>query len=99
LFANEDISMELQLFGEVEINGEQHDAMMCSDADRSDEAVLHWWGKSSGAVLVKLKLEEAKKFQLLPRLVYQPGENGAIYLPHLSAEQMDRVHQHSATLL
>jgi FRG domain len=90
--------MELQLFGEIEINGEQHDAMMCFDADRSHEAVLHWWGKKSGAVLVELKLEEAQKYQLHPRLVYQPGENGAIYLPHLSTDQIDRVQQHSAKL-
>jgi FRG domain len=90
--------MELQLFGEIEIYGEQHDAMMCFDEDRSSEAVLHWWGKRSGAVLVELKLEAAQTYDLRPLLVYLPGKNGAIYLPDLSTEQFDRAKQHSAKL-
>ena len=93
--------MELQRFGKIETAQGLADAMLCIDADQPNEIMVHWWGVG---IEPKALLAEGRwdgdRLQLVPKLLYTTGNNGALYLsPNLPHEQVEALQNARATLL
>ena len=93
--------MELQRFGTIETAKGLADAMLCIDADRPNELMVHWWGAGiEPKALLADGNWDSDRLQLVPRLLYTTGSNGALYLPpNLPPEQAEALHIARATLL
>ena len=78
----------LQRFGTIETATGVASAMLCIDADRPSEMMLHFFGNTAkpGAVLVDCK-HDGKVLRLTPRLLYRPAEGGGLVLPRLTDDE------------
>lgn len=92
--------MELQRFGKIETAQGLADAMLCIDADRPNEIMVHWWGAGiEPKALLADGQWDGDRLQLVPRLLYTTGNNGALYLPpNLTPEQVEALRSARATL-
>lgn len=75
--------MHLQQFGTLRMEGHQGgesaEVMLCLDADRRDEAVLHCWGARMPPLAVLVGVEElADGLALTPRMQWRGDGNGAL---------------------
>ncbi len=65
--------------------------MICIDADRPFEAVIHWWGQggtASAAALVDLKWLAPDEAEMIPRLSFGPREGtGEIFPVRMTPEE------------
>lgn len=78
-----------QRFGSIETQHGQANAMVCMDADRPTEMMLHFYGNNikSGAVLADYTREE-NRIHLFPRLLFRPSETGGLYRPNLTDQEV-----------
>ena len=81
-----------QQFGTIGTGDGVADAMLCVDSDRPFEAMLHFWdGKSpANAVLVQLYGTKPDEADLLPIGVYRTNDNGGLWKPILTPEEIER---------
>src|SRR4030081_2633239 len=92
--------MELQQFGTIETRDGVANAMLCRDADRPDEFMMHWWGSKTKpmAALVRGVEIQTGIFELTPLGIYHTNKNGGLWLPPLSDEDSLYVRTVRATL-
>lgn len=95
------MELELQRFGKIETAQGLADAMLCIDADRPNEIMVHWWGVGiEPRALLADGRWDGDRLQLAPRLLYTTGKDGALYLPrNLPQEQAEALRTARATLL
>ncbi len=95
------MELELQRFGKIETAQGLAEAMLCIDADRPNEIMVHWWGVGiEPKALLADGRWDGDRLQLVPRLLYTTGNNGALYLPpNLPPEQYEALRTVRATLL
>jgi hypothetical protein len=84
--------LALQYFGNAQFENENYRVMVCIDADRPREWMLHWWlgnaNNRAGAALMLLVDETNGTLGFAPRLLYRAAEQGGgLYLPTLTAEE------------
>jgi hypothetical protein len=82
----------LQYVGFAEFQTQQFAVMVCIDADRPGEWMLHWWVGSAGAqaaaALAELVTDKDGALTFAPKLLYRVAEQGgSVYLPILNAEE------------
>ena len=72
----------LQRFGTIETQAGLANAMLCMDADRPDEMMLHYYGGQveAGAVLVNCN-RDGNAIKLIPRVLYRSDANGGNLVP------------------
>jgi hypothetical protein len=74
--------------------------MLCRDADKPDEAMLHWWqsGIEPGAIKCKI-IEKSKDFYTLePMVLYVCDKRGGMVLPQLTQEALGNILKWSGEL-
>jgi hypothetical protein len=89
----------LQLFGTVETAAGPAEAFICTDSDRPNEAMFHWYsGAMSRAVLCTVK-ENRQGLQVTPTHLYYISDTGALYLPAIvTPEELSELKSTRATL-
>jgi hypothetical protein len=82
--------MMLQQFGTIETADGTRQAMLCIDADRPFEYMIHMWGTNQGAVALLADAREVggSRLELTPRQVFRPLPNGALHLPRLEEAEI-----------
>lgn len=92
--------MTLQQFGTIETADGLREAMLCIDADRPLEYMIHMWGEkqSSVAVLAGAREVGGNKVKLTPRLLFRPLPSGALYLPRLEDAEITHLRALTAWL-
>ena len=70
--------MSLQSFGTINTADAAVPAMLCMDANKKDEAMIHFYGDKPGAVLTDVK-QKKNELLLIPKLLYRPAENGGLW--------------------
>lgn len=94
--------MAFQQLGTIQTPDGPLTSMICMDADRPNEAVIHWWGPSvpgPAAALVELDWLSSEEARLVPKVSLAPrAENGEIWAPILSNEQATYFFGHSGML-
>jgi hypothetical protein len=85
--------MTLQQFGTVETAQGTAFAMLCIDADRPLEYMVHIWGPNlpSVAILADAQDDGESAVDLKARLLFRPLENGALHLPRLNDDEVKRL--------
>lgn len=93
-------TLALQHIGNIETEEETASSILCMDADRPNEAMIHWWGEKTkpAAILVNLSKVGDNTIELQPRLLYRTGDNGGLFLPALTKEEQGWVRNTRATL-
>jgi hypothetical protein len=92
--------LPLQLFGSIETDEGNREAMLCMDIDRPDEAMLHFWGGTSnpaGALLCAFK-RDSDTVELESLVVFRTNENGSLGKPSLTTNEIDYVRGFRALL-
>jgi hypothetical protein len=81
--------LRLQRFGSIETQGGEALAMLCIDADRPNEMMLHFFGDNvkPGAVLAECR-REANTIHLTPKLLYRANAGGGLILPELKDHEI-----------
>lgn len=88
-----------QLLGTVEMPTGSAQAMICIDADRPHEYMIHIWGiEKPGALLFDTSEDPGCSLSLKARHVYRQAENGSLYMPQLTEAEMLALHKISAQL-
>jgi hypothetical protein len=84
--------MKRQQFGSVQLGEKSGSAMLCMDADRPEEAMLHWWGEQiqGGAILAKWSAGDAGGFDLSIKTLYRLTETGSVWAPPVLSEDEKR---------
>jgi hypothetical protein len=92
--------MVFQQFGTIETREGVAKTMLCRDADRLNEVMIHWWGHGVKAMAALAHCEETEPgtFKLRPNVIFHVRENGGLWAPHLSDEDIEYVNAVSATL-
>lgn len=83
--------MSIQMFGSIELPQGKAQAMLCLDADKPNEFMVNLWGLAEAkpfAVLLELITENDGALDMKGRYFYRVAENGALYLPALSGEEV-----------
>ena len=85
--------MTLQQFGTVETTQGTALAMLCIDADRPLEYMVHIWGANLPSVGILADAREAGKnvVELKAKLLFRPLENGALHIPRLNEDELQRL--------
>lgn len=85
--------MTLQLFGTVETAQGTANAMLCLDADRPLEYMVHIFGLNSPsfAILADAHDDGVNTVELKGRLLFRPLENGALHTPRLTDDECKRL--------
>lgn len=83
----------LQQFGSVESAQGTASAMLCVDADRPLEYMIHVWGTNDQPAAILLEAQESGEnaVELEAKLLFRPMANGALHLPIPSKEDRDRL--------
>ncbi len=84
--------MANQMFGEVELPQGKAHAMLCLDADKPHEFMVHMWGVEKlapFAVLLELTVETDKGLDLKGLNLFRTAANGSLYLPELEHQEAD----------
>lgn len=83
------MTSRLQRFGTIETAAGVARAMLCVDADRPDEMMLHFFGDKTmpGAVLADCA-RDGEVINLTPRLLYRPDVGGGLVLPKLNDQEI-----------
>jgi FRG domain len=83
--------MSLQQFGTIETVNGVAQIMVCMDADRPNEMMVHWWkqGNEGKAALFGCENPASDSVEYKVRLIYKVlAENGELILPQLSFEEI-----------
>lgn len=82
--------MTLQQFGTVETAQGTASAMLCIDADRPLEYMVHTWGPNlpSVAILADARDDGGNAVELTARLLFRPSANGALHSPRLNDDEV-----------
>lgn len=73
--------------------------MICIDSDRPDEYMVHTWGYDKPvALLFDATTDSLGCISLKVRNLYRTAENGALYLPKLTDDEISSLHAISAQL-
>ncbi|MDA8260843.1 MAG: FRG domain-containing protein [Betaproteobacteria bacterium] len=93
--------MELQRFGKIETAQGLADAMLCVDADRPDEFVIHVWGAGIEPKALLMDGQwDGDRLRLVPKLLFLTGQTGALSpSPNPPPELAERLQSLRATLL
>lgn len=74
--------MQLQRFGRMEMEDSTvGSAMVCTDSDRPDEVVVHWWTDAAAYAVLGTIRRLTDGMEIVPRVVYQPSRTGAMFAP------------------
>ena len=95
------MTSRLQRFGTMETQAGIVSVMLCIDADRPDEMMLHFYGRQAqpGAVLVDCR-RDGDAIYLTPRLLYRPDGNGrGLVLLNLDDEEIKAMRTTRARLV
>jgi hypothetical protein len=78
--------MKNQHLGTIQTQQGVANALLCRDADRPDEIMVHWWGANAKpqAVLARQTQRDDGALELAPQLIYQVDDGGGLMLAHLS---------------
>lgn len=89
-----------QQFGTLETEGEPSGAMLCMDADRPAEAMLHWWGGRAppAAILTRCAWQGSDALALEPVVVYHANGAGGFGLSLSPPEKSSLLRGFRATL-
>lgn len=88
-----------QLFGTIDTPEGVADAMLCVDADRQHEFMIHKWGAGQPfALLMNATTNADGSLSLKPKNLYRPSETGALHLPRLTAKEVEQLKEVSARL-
>lgn len=74
----------LQQFGSIEVDGQQRHTMLCMDADRLDEVVIHVWGGDRPARAIQCNViwsADYSELELIPHWLFYVNEGGGLWLP------------------
>lgn len=93
--------MITQYIGTIEREQGLSRAMLCQDADRPDEFMVHMWDDTTDhlAVLAKRISGNEGVLELVPHLIYHTDETGALVIARLSEEDFRDAMSLKATLL
>lgn len=82
--------MTLQQFGTVETAQGTASAMLCIDADRPLEYMVHTWGPNLPpvAILADARDDGGNAVELKARLLFRPSANGALHNPRLNDDEV-----------
>lgn len=85
--------MTLQQFGTVETAQGTAFAMLCIDADRPLEYMVHTWGPNLPSVAILADAHEVGEnaVKLKARLLFRPSKNGALHVPQLNDDEDKRL--------
>lgn len=85
--------MTLQQFGTLETDQGTAFAMLCIDADRPLEYMVHTWGANlpSFAILADASDDGSNAVELKARLLFRPLENGGLHTPRLNDDEVKRL--------
>ena len=74
-------------------------AMICVDADRPHEYMIHIWGSEEPvALLFDTSEDPGGSLSLKARKFFRLAENGSLYSPQLAEAERDSLHKYSAQL-
>jgi hypothetical protein len=89
----------IQLFGTIDTPAGVADAMLCVDADRPHEFMIHKWGAGQPfALLMDATTSADGSLNLKPKNLYRPSETGALHLQRPNAEEVEQLKEVSARL-
>jgi FRG domain len=89
-----------QQFGQIETGGGVAEAMLCIDADRPSEIMLHCYG--AGTTPVAALFEATKsgcRLDLTPKLIYRLDNGEGLYLPPTLSEEELKWRDHARAFL
>ena len=94
------VATALQQFGSIETAAGKAHAMLCMDVDRPNEFMVHVWGKDLASMALLLEADEKPGglLELKPKRLYRPSDNGSLFLPHLTEEDITNLDAMSARL-
>jgi len=74
--------MKLLQVGNIQTESEKLKAMLCIDADRPNEVMVHWWGEEApaGAALTKVSTTGDGMLNFSPFLLFKTNQNGGMIL-------------------
>lgn len=90
----------LQQFGSLETDTGKAYAMLCVDADRPNEFMVHAWGENlpSVGLLMGAAIQSDGAILLTPKNLYRTSDNGSLFLPRLTEEEVAHLRGISALL-
>jgi len=94
------MKLPMQIVGSIQTKSEVLQSMLCRDADKPDEALIHWWGslENRGAIQVKLVETAKHSYALEPQIYFSCNPTGGLIVPPLSPEKIEEIKGYSATL-
>ena len=89
----------IQLFGTIDTPEGVARAMLCVDADRPHEFMIHKWGMGQPfALLMNATTDADGSFILKPKNLYKPSENGTLQLNWPTEDEAKKLKEVSAQL-